>query len=87
MKELHQICVRANIPSRLTTMFVVSISNNGQERNLVANEVHLTDGRIIIQAGGQRHVFPVLGLINILAIVMPDNCRTEATCRAPYTVQ
>ncbi|EPE96438.1 hypothetical protein [Rhizobium grahamii] len=49
-------------------MFIVAVSDNGQERNLVANEVVLSNGTVIVQAGGQRHEFAVADLIDVVPV-------------------
>jgi len=49
-------------------MFVVSIVDDGQERNLVATKVWMEDGIVVVQAGGKRHAFPASSLIEIMAI-------------------
>ncbi len=49
-------------------MFVVSILDKGHERNLVATNVRMDNGLVIVQAGGKRHVFPAADLIDIVTI-------------------
>ena len=46
-------------------MFIVAVSDNGQERNIVANEVILSNGKVLVQAGGQRHEFAIAALIDV----------------------
>jgi len=49
-------------------MFVVSIIDDGHERNLVATKIQMESGSLVVHAGGKRHVFPVGSLIEISAI-------------------
>ncbi len=49
-------------------MFVVSVNDNGEERNLVASHVRVVDDFILIQAGGVSHAFPVATLMDIVAV-------------------
>ena len=49
-------------------MFVVSVNDNGEERNLVASYVRVVDDFILIQAGGVSHAFPVATLMDIVAV-------------------
>jgi hypothetical protein len=49
-------------------MFVVSVNDNGEERNLVASHVRVFDYFILIQAGGVSHAFPVATLMDIVAV-------------------
>lgn len=49
-------------------MFVVSVNDNGEERNLVASYVRVVDDFILVQAGGVSHAFPVATLMDIVAV-------------------
>lgn len=49
-------------------MFVVSVVDDGQERNLVATKVWMEDGVVVVQAGGKQHAFPASSLVEIMAI-------------------
>ncbi|EJC72325.1 hypothetical protein Rleg10DRAFT_0736 [Rhizobium leguminosarum bv. trifolii WSM2012] len=49
-------------------MFVVSIIEDGLERNLLATKIRMENGSLVVHVGGQQHVFPVGGLIEIAAI-------------------
>ncbi|MBB3543829.1 hypothetical protein [Rhizobium sp. BK399] len=51
-----------------TNMFIVAVSDNGQERNIVANEVILSNGKVLVQAGGQRHEFAIAALIDVVPV-------------------
>lgn len=49
-------------------MFVVSVNDEGQERNLVASCIRLEKDLIVIQAGGASHTFPVADLMDIIDV-------------------
>ena len=49
-------------------MFVVSILDDGDERNFVATGLRVTHGDILIEAGGAQHLFKLGDVIDILPI-------------------
>ena len=58
-------------------MFIVALSDNGQERNIVANEVILSNGKVLV--GGQRHEFAMAALIDVVpvhAAIIRCGCHT-----------
>jgi hypothetical protein len=49
-------------------MFVISVNDNGEERNLVASHVRVVDSFLLVKAGAASHAFPVETLIDIIAV-------------------
>ncbi|WP_156408921.1 hypothetical protein [Rhizobium sp. Root708] len=49
-------------------MFVVSILDDGDERNFVATDIRISTDDIVIEAGGDRHLFRLIDVIDILPI-------------------
>lgn len=50
------------------SMFVVSIVDDGDERNFVATDIRISTDDILIEAGGERHLFRLVDVIDILEI-------------------
>ncbi len=49
-------------------MFVVSIIDNGDERNFVVTDVRVREIDVVVNAGGVEHVFRLADIIDILPI-------------------
>jgi hypothetical protein len=64
-------------------MFVVSVLDHGQERNIVATEVVLIDARLTIVSGDQQYEFSAKDLVQIIPVdkgaVRTDTALPEAS--------
>jgi hypothetical protein len=49
-------------------MFVVSIMDNGNERNFVATDFRLHLSTVIIAVGAAEHVFPISDVIEVVPV-------------------
>jgi len=49
-------------------VFVVSVIDDGEERNFVATDLRVTLDDVLIQAGGVCHLFRLVDLIDVLPI-------------------
>jgi len=59
-------------------MFVISVWDNGNERNFVAIGVRMESGMAFIDCGGHVISYPIASVINIVPVdeVQSDDCTT-----------
>ena len=49
-------------------MFVVSILDDGDERKFVTRDIRICADDVVIEAGGERHLFRLVDVIDIMQI-------------------
>ncbi len=49
-------------------MFVVSVFDDGDERNFVAKDIRVTYDDIVIETGGARYLFKLVDVIDIIPV-------------------
>jgi len=64
-------------------LFIVSVLDEGEERNFVAVALNISGGEIHIDVGGVEHHFKLIDLIDILSVEHRRAHDIEGSRRAP----
>jgi hypothetical protein len=54
-------------------VFVISVNDDGQERNLVASHVRVEGKHLVVQAGGAIHTFLLSKLMDIIDVAFASH--------------
>lgn len=67
-KAFTDLLYKRDKRKREAPLFIVSVLDEGEERNFVAVALHISDGQVHIDVGGVEHHFELVDLIDILSV-------------------